>query len=185
LNVRLGDLSDAEIVERVRAGEVDAFAVLLARHRDRMVRYATHMLGDPDEAEDVVQDGFVRAYRAIGRGVRPERVDGWLFRIIVNRCRTEAVRQKRRVRLVVADESAVARAASPGSAVTEGWLEAVDRAIRQLDPRQREAFLLHHVEGMGYLEIAEVTGAGESALKMRVKRACERLRALLKGWDHD
>ena len=59
------------------------------------------------------------------------------------------------------------------------WREELDRALQRLDTDQREAFLLKHVEDLGYDEMAAVTGVGVSALKMRVKRACERLRVLL------
>ena len=59
------------------------------------------------------------------------------------------------------------------------WREELERALQRLDEDQREAFLLKHVEDMGYEDMAVVTGVGVSALKMRVKRACERLRVLL------
>jgi RNA polymerase sigma-70 factor (ECF subfamily) len=59
------------------------------------------------------------------------------------------------------------------------WREEIERALSRLDPEQREAFLLKHVEELSYEEMAEITGAGISALKMRVKRACDRLRQLL------
>jgi RNA polymerase sigma-70 factor (ECF subfamily) len=59
------------------------------------------------------------------------------------------------------------------------WREEIERALSLLDAEQREAFLLKHVEGLSYEEMAELTGAGVSALKMRVKRACDRLRGLL------
>jgi RNA polymerase sigma-70 factor (ECF subfamily) len=168
----------------VLAGEVDAFASLVARHRDRMMSYASHMLGDLDEAEDVLQDAFVRAYRALPRCAEPDRFDAWLFRIVVNRCRTAGTRRTRRARTVVADERAIARAEARSTTSAAEWLEQVDRAVQRLAPDQREAFLLRHVEGLGYAEMAAVTGVGESALKMRVKRACNRLRVLLKEWEH-
>jgi len=179
--VRLPDPANVDIVARVLGGDVEAFAALVAHHRDRLVRYATHMLGDGDEAEDVVQEAFVRAYRGLPRCADPGRFDAWLFRIVVNRCRTAGARRTRRTRTVVVDHAAVARAADPEPAPPEGWFDEVDAALRRLEPLQREAFLLRHVEGMNYAEMALVTGAGESALKMRVKRACDRLRLLLQG----
>ncbi|MGH7518093.1 MAG: RNA polymerase sigma factor [Gemmatimonadales bacterium] len=180
----LAEPSDGEIVRQVLAGEVDAFATLIARYRDRMMRYATHMLGDSDEAEDVLQDAFVRAYRALPRCAEPDRFNAWLFRIVVNRCRTAGARRMRRARTVVTDEAAMARAAARSATPAAEWLDEVDRAVQRLEPDQREAFLLRHVDGMGYAEMTAVTGVGESALKMRVKRACDRLRVLLKEWEH-
>ena len=182
--MRPPDSDNAELVARVLGGDVEAFASLIAPHRDRLVRFATNMLGDSDEAEDAVQEALVRAYRALARCADPDRFDAWLFRIVVNRCRTAGARRARRLRTVFVDHPAVvsAEAAVPPS---EQWFDEVDAAVRQLEPEQREAFLLRHVEGMSYAEMMLVTGAGESALKMRVKRACERLRRLLQEWADD
>jgi RNA polymerase sigma-70 factor (ECF subfamily) len=180
--VRLPDPANAEIVARVLDGDVEAFRELVAPSRDRLVRYATHMLGDADEAEDVVQDAFVRAYRALARCADPTRFDAWIFRIVVNRCRSAGARRSRRARTVVADPAAVMRAEAPAPDAGDDWFDEVEAALQQLDPVQREAFLLRHVEGMSYDEMRAVTGAGESALKMRVKRACDRLRVLLQEW---
>jgi RNA polymerase sigma-70 factor (ECF subfamily) len=171
-------MSDAEIVRQVRAGDTAAFAVLVARYRDRLGRYAIHMLGDREDAEEVVQDAFVRAYRSLPR-CEEDRFGPWLFGILVNRCRTAGRRSSRRHRLFVRDDVSLARA--PAAQATDGaeWDDTVRWALGRLAPALREAFLLKHVEDMEYEEMARFTGAGVSALKMRVKRARERLRALL------
>lgn len=80
---------------------------------------------------------------------------------------------------MVADEGALLAASIPAASDQLGWREELDRALDRLDVDQREAFLLKHVEELSYEEMREVTGAGVSALKMRVKRACDRLRAIL------
>ena len=77
------------------------------------------------------------------------------------------------------DEIAMASAATGHPAEQRAWREEIYRALEQIDPLQREAFLLKHVEDLSYEEMAELTGVGVSALKMRVKRACDRLRELL------
>jgi len=174
------ELPDAELVRRVIAGDVDAYAPLVARYRDRYARYAVHMLGSREDAEEALQDAFVRAYRALARCDDPERFGAWLFRILVNRCRTAGARRTRRWRTVVEDEGALLDAAVPAAAERAGWREEIDRALNRLDAEQREAFLLKHVEDLSYEEMSDITGAGVSALKMRVKRACDRLRALLR-----
>src|ERR1043166_1675134 len=84
--------ADAQIVERVLAGNVEAFATLVERYRDRCARYAMHMLGNREDAEEVLQDAFVRAYRSLARCEDPDRFGAWLFRILVNRCRTLVAR---------------------------------------------------------------------------------------------
>ncbi|HVA57827.1 MAG: RNA polymerase sigma factor [Gemmatimonadaceae bacterium] len=172
--------ADALIVERVLAGDVEAFATLVERYRDRCIRYAMHMLGNREDADEVTQDTFVRAYRSLGRCEDPERFGAWLFRILVNRCRTAGARRARRARTFLDDEAALLTAAEEHPAEQWAWREEIERALDELRPEQREAFLLKYVEGLGYDEMAELTGVGVSALKMRVMRACDRLRVLLK-----
>jgi len=173
------EMTDAEIVSRIMGGDVDAYAVLVTRYRPRLSRYALRMLGNREDAQEALQDAFIRAYRAIGRCDDPERFGSWLFSILVNRCRTSGARSTRRNRTFVSDEVATRSASESHPAEQAAWREEIERALAQLDSDQREAFLLKHVEGLSYEEMAEITGAGVSALKMRVKRACDRLRGLL------
>jgi RNA polymerase sigma-70 factor (ECF subfamily) len=174
--------SDAALVQRVLGGDVEAFAGLLARHRDRGMRYAAAMLGERADAEEALQDAFVRAYRSLKQCREPERFGAWFMRILVNRCRTRLAARGRGETMFVRDQAALERAAAPADP-DPGWNEEIARALAQLDPLQREAFLLKHVEELEYDEMTRLTGAGTSALKMRVMRACERLRALLSEAD--
>jgi RNA polymerase sigma-70 factor (ECF subfamily) len=172
--------ADALIIEQVLAGDVNAFAILVARYRETCARYALHMLGNREDAEEAMQDAFVRAYRALPRCEDPDRFGAWLFRILVNRCRTAGARRARRAQTFLSDEGALLRVSEEHPAEQWAWREEIDRALATLRPEQREAFLLKYVEGMEYEEMAELTGVGVSALKMRVMRACDRLRVLLK-----
>ena len=172
--------ADAQIVERVLAGNVEAFATLVERYRDRCARYAMHMLGNREDAEEVLQDAFVRAYRSLARCEDPDRFGAWLFRILVNRIRTAGARRARRAKTFLSDDAALVAASTEHPAEQQAWREEIDRALAQLRPEQREAFLLKYAEGLGYDEMAELTGVGVSALKMRVMRASDRLRELLK-----
>jgi RNA polymerase sigma-70 factor (ECF subfamily) len=176
--------SDAEIVQQVRAGDTAAFAMLVARYRDRLGRYAVHMLGNREDAEEAVQDAFVRAYRSLARCDDGARFGAWLFGILVNRCRTAGRRSGRRQRTFVRDPVSLERAASPDTYEQLEWEDTVRWALERLAPTMREAFLLKHVEDLEYVEISRLTGTGVSALKMRVKRACEQLRTLLTEVDH-
>jgi RNA polymerase sigma-70 factor (ECF subfamily) len=171
--------SDEVIVARVLRGDVEAFRTLVERYRDRYARYAVHMLGNREDAEEALQDAFTRAYRSLGRCEDPERFGAWLFRILVNRCRTIGARRGRRAKTFVVDEGALLDAAIDHPADSRAWREEIERALAVLRPEQREAFLLKYVEEMGYDEMSQLTGVGVSALKMRVMRACERLRELL------
>jgi len=178
----IGDVkgeSDGALVVRVLDGDTDAFAGLVARYRDRLGRYAVRMLGNTADAEEALQDAFVRAYRSLARCSDPERFGAWLFGILVNRCRTVGGQRAKRQRLVSPDEPALARASVPHSEDREALREAIEWAVAQLSPSNREAFLLKHVEELSYDEMTELTGASVSALKMRVARAREELRRLL------
>ncbi|HEX6135546.1 MAG TPA: RNA polymerase sigma factor [Longimicrobiales bacterium] len=169
--------SDELLVRRVLAGDTRAYARLVERYRDRLARYAVRMLGDLADAEDVVQETFLRGFRSLER-CRPDGFGRWLFGILVNRCRTHAAQRSRRRELVVNNEAAVANA-SVERAEPQEWQQAIEWALEQLSPDQREAFLLKHVEDLSYDEMEQLTGARVPALKMRVFRAREELRRLL------
>ncbi len=177
--------SDSALIKRVLDGETDAYRVLVDRYYDRYARFAVNMLGDQQDAEEALQDTFVRAYRSLARYEDRERFGAWLFRILVNRCRTAAVRRRTRERVIVAGDELYANIAAVQPAAEhamafDGFRDELDRALLRLPPEQREAFLLKHVEDMSYDEMSHMTGAGVSALKMRVQRACARLRELLR-----
>lgn len=172
-------MTDAELVARTRAGDPEAFGALVARYYDACWRFAYHMLGERADAEDVVQDTLLRAYLAIGRYDERDHFRGWLFRILTNQCRNALTSRGRRIRRFIQDEAALERAPAAKQAAASLEDVVLLRALAQLDPQQREALLLKYAEGLEYAEMSAMTGAGESALKMRVKRGSERLRALL------
>ncbi|OLB50479.1 MAG: hypothetical protein AUI08_05450 [Gemmatimonadetes bacterium 13_2_20CM_2_65_7] len=185
MGIRKVEVSDAELVRRVRGGDIAAYGALVARYRDRLGRYAVHMIGDREDAEEALQDAFVRAYRSLARCDDPGRFGAWLYGILVNRCRTVGARASRRRRLFVRNTESAPDASADADLVDRlGWDDAVNRALARLAPENREAFLLKHVEDLEYEEIARVTGAGISALKMRVKRAREQLQRFLKEAEH-
>lgn len=175
MNVR----SDEELVGLAIGGDVEAFAELSRRYRDHYSRFAVRMIGDRDDAEDVLQSAFIRAYRALGRCRDRSRFGAWLYQIVANECRTFVIRRARRERRLVRDELQLHGAAIDLHDPADAMLDEVQHAIQRLDVEQREAFLMKHVEQLSYEEMAEITGDGISALKMRVKRACARLRELL------
>ncbi len=177
--------SDAQVVAAVLGGDVEAYAVLVARYRDAYTRFAVRMLGSAYDADEALQTAFLRGFRALSQCKDPSRFGAWLYRIVANQCREIAVRRGRRERRFVSDEQSLQMQSTPHPAdVDTGMREEIERALWQLDPQQREAFVLKYVEELSYEEMAEITGAGVSALKMRVKRACERLRNLLEEVQH-
>lgn len=170
--------SDAALVARTLAGDLDAYGVLIGRYRDAFGRYALHMLGNREDAQEAMQDSFVRAYRALKDCRQPDRFGAWLFRIVVNRCRTVR-RRLLRHRRFTGDLPDEVPTADPAPASLE-WREEIGRALARLRPHYREAFLLRYVEGLDYAEMSRMTGAREAALRMRVKRAGDQLRELLR-----
>lgn len=170
------------VIHAARAGDVRAFATLVDMYYARCLRFALHMLADRSDAEEAVQDTFVRLYRALPSYREQDSFEPWLFRILGNRCRTAGAKQRRHAEVMEYGE--VPERAAPAAHDREmAWREEIARALRALPIEQREAFLMRHVEGMSYEDISLATGAGLSALKMRVKRACDALRAQLTEVD--
>lgn len=173
------DLTDEQIVDAVLAGYTDAFAVLVSRYTARYARLAVRMLGNREDGEEALQDAFVRAYRALDKRDRKSAFGPWFHSILMNQCRTTASRRANRQKLLVHDEAALERAVAEEGTPGPAAGSEIEIAVRKLDPSQREVFLMKYVEDMSYDEIAEVTGVGVSALKMRVKRTADRLRELM------
>jgi RNA polymerase sigma-70 factor, ECF subfamily len=175
--------SDAELVRAVLDGDLHAFAALLERYRDAYTRFAVRMLGSHADADDVLQSAWMRAFRNLASCRDPERFGAWLYQIVVNECRTYATRRGRRDKRFEGDERldqlAVVDESDPA------MREEIQLALDRLPSDQREAFVLKYIEDLNYDEMAELTGVGVSALKMRVKRACTRLRELLEGVHHE
>jgi RNA polymerase sigma-70 factor (ECF subfamily) len=178
------DTTDAALVRATLDGDATAFAELVERHSRVCLRYATRMLGSPEDAEEATQEALLRAHRALARYDGRTAFRTWLMSILINRCRTALLHRRRRVARVVLDDAAVQRAHVDSSAGDAELRLTIERALEELDPAQREAFLLKHVEQLSYDEMAAATGVGVSALKMRVQRACERLQRLIEDPGH-
>lgn len=172
---------DRAIVEQAAAGDERAFTALVRWYHPRFLRFAQHMLHSETEADDVVQEAFIRVYRALPYYRERERFESWLFRILANCCRTTLSRNRRLSLRLVGLNSTEARAVYDRSDTRDdaAWRSLLDTALDTLPVEQREAFLLHHVDGHSYESMSEITGVRQSALKMRVKRACDRLRTML------
>jgi len=177
--LRLETGSDGDIVRAVLAGDRDRFAILVERYRDRYARYAARMLGSADEAEDAVQDAFVRAYDQLGQCKEPDKFVGWFFLILRNRCFAER-RRNRTSAPIEAAEAVAAADRTDGGAESAERRRALQLALLELTPDQREVFVLKHVEGLSYGEMAERLGTSVPSLKMRMHRAYDRLREQLR-----
>jgi RNA polymerase sigma-70 factor (ECF subfamily) len=169
---------DASLVRASLQGDQEAFAVLISRHAPSVLSITTRMLGRAADAEDVAQDTFVSAYKALPRFQFESKFSTWLYRITVNKC-TDVLRA-RRPGLVSLDSSegdeAIAWPAVDDDTPHEE-LERIElaseleRGIQALPPLYRESFVLKHVEGLAYDEMSEILGVPRDTLKMRVYKA--------------
>jgi RNA polymerase sigma-70 factor (ECF subfamily) len=168
------------VVRAILAGDTERYTELVTKYRDRYARYAARLLGSADAAEDAVQDAFVRAYDQLAQCRDPDNFVGWFFLILRNRCFAERRRSKDTAPLEAA--GAVAAAERPDVPVEMAERRrALQHALLELTPEQREVFVLKHVEGLSYGEIAERLNTSVPSLKMRMHRAYDRLREQLRG----
>jgi len=176
---------DTERVSRARRGDVDAFAELVRAYQDRMVNYAAALVGDAADAEDIVQEAFIRAFRSIRRFRGDSLFRTWLYQIVTNAARTHRSRRRLRPEDTTGAPSNDDREGPPPLR-DPGDLEAqivlrdrLDRALSALPDDLREAVVLRDVEGFDYREIATMLGIPMGTVESRIFRARERLRALL------
>ncbi len=171
--------SDGELVRKVLAGEVESYRHLVERYRPEFARYAVAMLdGNRDDAADALQEAFIRAYNSLPSCRAPDRFKAWLFRIVSNECHNARKRRRGHLSLDRAVDHGAEPAARDDTERSEIG-EVLNTALEMLTGEQREAFVLKHVDGRSYSEMADLLGVGEDALKMRVYRARDDLKRKL------
>jgi RNA polymerase sigma-70 factor (ECF subfamily) len=186
------DDPERQALQRVADGDVEAFALIVERHQERLLRVCRRMLGDPEEARDAAQEVFVKAFRKAG-SYRPRgQVYTWLYRIAVNHC-LNRLRRRKVVRFL--------QLSAPGGDETENDAPPLDpaaaapdpleelesrrrwqtarRALAALPPSQRAVVVLVRFEGLAYKEVAEVLGISLGAVESRLFRAMRNLEAAL------
>jgi RNA polymerase sigma-70 factor (ECF subfamily) len=169
--------TDQLIIQRVLGGNRDAFRLLIGRYSDPLYRHALCMTGSPDVAEDILQLSFIKAYQHLAE-VRG-RFDAWVFRIVANGCK-DWLKNIRRSHLSYDEDDQPSAYATPDEELDRSELRTdLDGALAALPASLREAFIMKHVEGRSYEEMADLLGTTVGALKMRVHRAREALQALL------
>lgn len=171
-------MSDRAIIHQVLSGDVEAYARLVDRHYERCARIAVRILGNREDAEEAIQDAFLRAFKALEDYEEREQFSAWLTRILVNQCRTVLARSRRRD-AIFPDLDPLAYEFAVDAETGDGTWPELEQALSQLPTEQREAIVLKYADDLTYEQMSKITGAGESALKMRVQRAFARLRAIL------
>jgi RNA polymerase sigma-70 factor (ECF subfamily) len=171
--------SDQRVIQRVLGGDREQFTILITRYSDPLYRHALSMTGSADVAEDILQLSFIKAYNHLAE-VRG-RFDAWVFRIVANGCK-DWLKNIRRSHLSYDEDDQPSGLATPEEELDRTELRTdLDSALGSLPASLREAFVMKHVEGRSYEEMADLLGTTVGALKMRVHRAREALQALLEA----
>ena len=194
---------EAELVERARRGDSSAFEALVRLHQQAVFAVALRMLGDQDEAKDVSQDVFVRAYEGIRAFKGEAKLSTWLVAITINLCRNRRRWWARRRRIIVASldeprerlqlggrelseetvgEGIADSAPSPATAAAQHEQQRfVISALQQLDEAHRSVVILRDLQGYAYEEIADMLHCRVGTVRSRLSRARLHLRSLLDG----
>jgi RNA polymerase sigma-70 factor (ECF subfamily) len=187
--------TDEELVGLAQGGDSEAFGQLVLRYQSRIYRLARRMTDSPEDAEDVLQEAFVRAFNAIGRFQGRSRFSTWLYRITVNLALMKRRAKKNNIESLDEPLSTIDgeirkdlrdTSRDPLDAlVARESLEYLDKAIADLSPRNRAVFVLRHVEGLSSEETMRILKISVSALKSRLHRARLDLQARLSGFPQE
>jgi RNA polymerase sigma-70 factor (ECF subfamily) len=179
-------MTDEELMGLVQRGDTMAFNHLVQRYKNPLTSFAFRYLGDADEAEDIVQETLVRAYRNASSFNLTMKYSTWIYTIATNLARTRARRRVlgRFIRLGFTQDGPARDIPSPSPSPDEEAdavlrEEQVHRAIQKLPVEFREAIVLRDIQELSYEEIAAITGKSVGTIKSRINRGRDRLRTLL------
>jgi RNA polymerase sigma-70 factor (ECF subfamily) len=170
---------DAELAERCRTGDLSAYERLYALHGPRMKNVARNVLGSPTDAEDAVQETFLKVQRSIASFRGQSSFVTWTYRILINTC-YDVRRSRMRKKEVANDDSEDSPRPEPRAPGAHPSLRmALERALATLTKHQRDVFLLYEVEGFHHAEIAGMLEITETASKNTLFQAKKNLRQVL------
>ena len=183
---------DNELIERFQHGDTAAFDMLFTRYQKRTYRLVQRFVSNPEDASDLTQDAFIRAYQGLGDFKSQCQFYSWLYRITVNLC-IDFLRKKARseVLLYDSDESEDLpmsnipdpRSESPAQAVENKELRTyIRKAVRRLPPKQRQIFILRHWDGLSLKDIAATVGRSDGTVKAHLLHAHRNLRRHLRAY---
>ncbi len=176
---------ESTIIRRCLKGEVEAYGRLVDRYSARVINVALMMVGDRHEAEDIAQEAFIRAYRGLSGFKGKARFSSWLHQIALNLCRDHLKKRARAGGTVpMAEETLEGSRDGDGEAAPDPMVDAelsetMRHEIARLPYLYREAFVLRHLQGMEYVEVAAITRVPADTVRVRAYRARELLRGRL------
>lgn len=176
-------LDDPTLIARAQDGDVRAFEELVTRYQTPMFRLAVRMLGAGREAEDVVQEVFLMAWRRMSALRSDAAFVSWLYRMTTNRC-LNVLRARRPVAELDPDVTVSPYPATQPERAAEidGELAALTEALDRITPEQRAAWLLREAHGRSYEEIAQIMGTTTTAVRGRIARARVQLAEAMLPW---
>jgi RNA polymerase sigma-70 factor, ECF subfamily len=170
---------EEQLLEACCQGSMEAFERLYGIHAPRMKSVAFHLLGNRADAEDAVQEAFLRIYRSVSRFRGSARLSTWIYRIVINAA-YDLMRRRRRLREV----SGGPRVDEPAGGSDAPLRVALSQCLRAIPARQRDAFVLFEVEGFSHAEIADILEVPEGTSKTLLFRARQELRRrLAPAWE--
>ena len=180
-----GQDTDAALVDRAQEGDTAAFHTLVDRHAPSLYRLAYTLVGNAVDAEDVLQETFAGAFRALVHFEKRAAVRTWLGQILVRQA--AELRRRRAVRRTVStsDAAVAAPLAVPGHAEEVDTREDLMGALEQLSLEHRTVIIMRELEGLPYEEIAATLAVPRGTVESRLHRARQELRSLLKGYKND
>lgn len=176
------ELSDSELVDLFRKGQERVFNLLVERHKEKIYYLALRMVRNHQDALDISQDTFLKAYKNLKNFKGESTFFAWLYRIACNLCLNFIKREKFQSFLSFGDlTKPLSRPKdSPDFSYERNQLsEAIDEAINHLPPQQRIAFILHHYEGLPHHKIAQLLGKKEGTIKVNYFQAIKKLQKTL------
>lgn len=179
----MSEVSDGALVEEVLAGNKDVFRVLVERYKNVVFNLAYRMTGSPEDALDISQETFIRAYQSLSRFRVGEKFFTWLYTICLNVAKNHLRQKSRRLRLqgAVYDETQGRDICGPGPEECLLDKEEAGRLqglLLEVPEHYRMAVVLRYNDGLSYEEISQMLGITVSGAKMRVKRGLDKLRGL-------
>jgi len=191
----VNNTQERKLIQRCQKGDRKAFEELVIKYQKRALNLAYRLLGNYEDAQDVTQDAFVKAFRSVKKFRGESSFYTWLYRIVVDFCyrkfRSKAYREKRRTislqKPIPTEEGEVARTIpskeeNPREILIDKEIQqAIQGAINSLEDKPRSVIILHDIEGFSYGEMAEILNCSIGTIRSRLHRAREMLRDKLKN----